>query len=322
MLALWPRLRQQLAEGRELVVVTVARVDGSAPREVGASMLVDLEGITGTIGGGHLEWEAQDLALALLRSGGERRLVRLSLAAHLGQCCGGVVWLALEAVRPANLPDWQQGFDQLPLQHRWTRQLGDAHGSHIAAQPDHPSQLVVEGEHWVFDHRIEDARPHLFLFGAGHVGTALVRVLSLANWQISWVDSRDEADGFAHHWPEQVRCLPCEWPEEAVSSAPPGAWFLVMTHRHDLDLLLAEHILRRNDFRFFGMIGSATKKASFKQKLQAKGLDPSRMTCPIGVEGIRSKEPAAIAIAVAAQLLQQYDMAQDLTEPTRLREKQ
>ena len=104
MSALWPSLAATLGCGDDAVLITVARVQGSAPRAAGTSMLLGRSGAHGTIGGGHLEWEACDLARALLLSGGRTRLLRLSLAAQLGQCCGGVVWLLLERIAAALPP--------------------------------------------------------------------------------------------------------------------------------------------------------------------------------------------------------------------------
>jgi xanthine dehydrogenase accessory factor len=109
----------------------------------------------------------------------------------------------------------------------------------------------------------------LQLYGAGHVGRAIVRLL-----------------------------------EAEVALAVPGSFFLVLTHSHDLDLRLSAAILRRADFGFFGLIGSATKRARFEHRLAERGLATARMTCPIGVAGIAGKAPEVIAVAAVAQLLQ------------------
>ena len=88
---------------------------------------------------------------------------------------------------------------------------------------------------------------------------------------------------------------------------PAGAYFLVMTHSHPQDEALAERILAREDFAYFGLIGSASKRRQFERRLEARGTPRSRlaaMTCPIGIAGIAGKEPEVIAIAVAAELLQ------------------
>ena len=95
-----------------------------------------------------------------------------------------------------------------------------------------------------------------------------------------------------------------------IVNAPAGAWFLVMTHDHSLDQLLCEQIFKRDDFTYFGLIGSKAKRRNFETRMARRGLDPAgfkRMTCPIGIDGIGGKQPAQIAISVAAEILQVYD---------------
>ncbi|WP_429475649.1 xanthine dehydrogenase accessory protein XdhC [Paraburkholderia atlantica] len=145
---------------------------------------------------------------------------------------------------------------------------------------------------------------HLVLFGAGHVGHALVHLLGNLPCVVQWVDERDEL--FPDETPPNVQVEATDTPDAIVDAAPPGAWFLVMTHNHALDFSLAARIMRRRDFSYFGMIGSKTKRVKFERRLLERGVELERlaeMTCPIGVEGIVDKAPAAIAIAVCAQLL-------------------
>lgn len=145
---------------------------------------------------------------------------------------------------------------------------------------------------------------HVVLFGAGHVGRALVKVLGMLPCTITWVDERETE--FPRDIPANVSCEAINAPESEVTRAPAGSCFLVMTHSHALDFELSRAILTRGDFRYFGLIGSLTKRRRFEQRLRAQGVGGgaiSRMTCPIGVAGIGGKEPATIAVAVAAQLL-------------------
>jgi xanthine dehydrogenase accessory factor len=125
---------------------------------------------------------------------------------------------------------------------------------------------------------------------------------------VEWIDEREEDSGdLAGGWPAHGEGL-LRSVEAEVATAPPGTFYLVLTHQHDLDLRITEAILRRNDFGFFGLIGSKTKKARFIHRLQDRGVSQEaidRMTCPIGVPGIEGKEPEVIAMAVVAQLLQQ-----------------
>ena len=146
---------------------------------------------------------------------------------------------------------------------------------------------------------------HVVLFGAGHVGHALVSLLGRLPCVVQWVDERDEL--FPDEVPANVQVEATDTPDAIVDEAPPGAYFLVMTHNHALDFALAERIMRRRDFTYFGMIGSKTKRVKFERRLIDRGVDPQRlfeMTCPIGVPGIVDKAPPSIAVAVCAELLQ------------------
>ncbi|MCA6218058.1 xanthine dehydrogenase accessory protein XdhC [Ideonella sp. B7] len=149
-------------------------------------------------------------------------------------------------------------------------------------------------------------RLRLQLHGAGHIGRAIVRLLADLPCQVLWVDERDKE--FPSE-PPPPHIQPCvsEAPEDEVALARPGDAYLVLTHRHDLDLRIVEAILRRGDFGFCGLIGSATKLARFQHRLRERGIPPAtlaRLTCPIGLPGLTGKEPAVIAISVVAQLLQ------------------
>jgi xanthine dehydrogenase accessory factor len=147
------------------------------------------------------------------------------------------------------------------------------------------------------------ARP-LWLYGAGHVGRALVTVLSELAFDLSWLDSRQ--DGFPPQIPAGLRSVVAPQLGETVDEAPADCLFLVMTHSHQLDLEICDRVLKRGDFAFLGLIGSATKKARFMSGLKALGHGPmalERVVCPIGLAQIPGKQPMAIAVAVAAQLL-------------------
>ncbi|QGZ62843.1 xanthine dehydrogenase accessory protein XdhC [Paraburkholderia acidisoli] len=146
---------------------------------------------------------------------------------------------------------------------------------------------------------------HVVLFGAGHVGHALVTLLGMLPCVVQWVDERDEL--FPDEVPANVQVEATDTPASIVDEAPPGAYFIVMTHNHALDFELTERIMRRRDFAWFGLIGSKTKRVKFERRLIERGFDAERMdemTCPIGVTGIVDKAPSAIAVAVAAQLMQ------------------
>jgi len=147
------------------------------------------------------------------------------------------------------------------------------------------------------------------LYGAGHVGRAIVDVLSQAGpCRINWIDSRDTI--FPADIPGPVRTIHADLPTATVDEQPPDSYYLVMTHSHALDMALCEAVLRRGDYLFLGLIGSKTKYRRFMKKLGERGLDETSLagiTCPIGISGITSKEPGAIAVAVAAQLLRLHE---------------
>jgi xanthine dehydrogenase accessory factor len=153
--------------------------------------------------------------------------------------------------------------------------------------------------------RIAPPRWRVAVFGAGHVGKALVKLLADLPCQVTWIDPRPGE--FPPALAAGVRQVVAEAPEEEVAGLAPGGDVVVMTHSHALDLQVVEAVLRRGDQRYLGLIGSATKRARFLERLRQRGFPEAALaglTCPIGVAGIRGKLPAAIAVAVAAQLLQ------------------
>jgi xanthine dehydrogenase accessory factor len=148
-------------------------------------------------------------------------------------------------------------------------------------------------------------RLHVALFGAGHVGRALVRLLGDLPLRVTWIDSRPDA--FPAGSPSNVVSVFAADPAAQVERLPAGTLVLVMTHDHQIDFGIVATALARNDLAGVGLIGSATKRARFVRRLALRGLDAAaigRLICPIGIPGIGGKLPAEIAIAVAAQILQ------------------
>jgi xanthine dehydrogenase accessory factor len=151
----------------------------------------------------------------------------------------------------------------------------------------------------------------LQLHGAGHVGRAIATLLATLEVHVDWFDERDEefppTTDLGSPWPVHIQRIGGDTIEREVRRAPPGAFYLVLTHEHALDERITEAILRRGDFAFCGLIGSRTKRAKFVRRFEARGVAApaiERMTCPIGVPGIQGKAPEIIAAAVVAQLLQ------------------
>jgi xanthine dehydrogenase accessory factor len=141
---------------------------------------------------------------------------------------------------------------------------------------------------------------HVVLFGAGHVGKELARILERLPCELTWVDPRPD------QFPSQTgaRVVIEDEPVFAVDEAPPGAFYLVMTHSHALDLEIVARVLQRTDFGFVGLIGSHTKAARFRSRLKARGIDPSRLVSPIGLFK-SGKHPAEVAVSAVAQVLQE-----------------
>ncbi len=117
---------------------------------------------------------------------------------------------------------------------------------------------------------------YLQLHGAGHVGTAIARLLSTIDCLVDWVDEREDMFPFALFdgapWPDHIRVIADDGVEDEVKAAPKGAYYLVLTHNHDLDLRISEAILKRGDFGFFGLIGSKTKRARFIHRFEQRGI--------------------------------------------------
>ena len=322
------------AEG-EAVLVTVAATRGSAPREAATRMIVTPGALHGTIGGGHLEFEAARMAREALRERGVAAwLVRFPLAASLGQCCGGVATLMFQrvdardewplALRRALDEDGEAtisvgiGAEPRCVIMRAAQSAGrtdamdagapKALREAFASTQALPRLVDDDAGTWYIE-RMTSPDFNIVVFGNGHVGRALVQVLSTLPCEVTWVDEREH--DFPASVPANARVVATDTPEDAIDDAPPGSHFLVMTHSHALDFELTRRILARGDFRYLGLIGSASKRAQFERRLRARGAGADalkRITCPIGSgatsPAIRSKEPGAIAIAVAAEILQ------------------
>ncbi|MDH3621982.1 MAG: xanthine dehydrogenase accessory protein XdhC [Gammaproteobacteria bacterium] len=313
------------AAGEPAVLVTVAGVRGSAPREIGAKMIVTAGETIGTIGGGQLEYQSTRVAAGMLDD--DRLALRsFPLGSSMGQCCGGVVEILFEPVS-GGMP-------------AWLRDLSALHGQREPAviatriSQSAPAKFVVTAERvfGVDDDSADDglvaaARAtlddgtgawrrvqelyepvvmsdfNIAVFGAGHVGAAVVRTLSGLDCNIRWIDSRRN---IFRDVPGNVR--PIEAPEPAleVAAMPPDSHYLVMTHSHAIDFEICDRILRRIDARYCGLIGSVSKRRRFEKRFRQQGMPQAlldALVCPIGVHGISGKKPAEIAVAVAAEML-------------------
>ena len=257
------------------MVVEVAQARGSVPRGRGTRMVVTAGAVAGTIGGGHLELKAIESA--------RRRLRQLSAPG------------AASTAPPAD--DNTEHFPLGPA-------LGQCCGGAVTVRYLPLDAAVLA--HWPQT----PPRFHLQLYGAGHVGRAIVQVLRGVPCTVQWIDEREAEfpppGTRADTGEARIERLCVEPVEAEVGLAPAGASYLVLTHSHDLDLRICEAILKRADFGFLGLIGSRTKRARFVSRLTQRGLPEllvQRITCPIGLPGIEGKEPGVIAVAAVAQLL-------------------
>ena len=307
-------LSTALAACGRVARVVIAGVEGSAPREVGAAMLVWPGGQCGTIGGGALEHEAAARARELLAgspvspgmgegSGGGAFVERISLGPTLGQCCGGAVTLwteVLDALPAAEAGVIARGPGGMPLAVK--RILAAARGQGLRPAPG-----LVQG--WLVE-PVAEAERQVWVWGAGHVGRALVAVLApLPGIAVTWVDVGP--DRFPEAVPEGVTAVPASDPAVLADHAPVGAEHLILTFSHALDLELCHRLLTRG-FRSCGLIGSGTKWARFRSRLAALGHAPdqvARIRCPIGDPAL-GKHPQAIAVGVVAELLRVPKIAQ------------
>lgn len=278
----WPVIERALSVSATCVLVSVVKTEGSTPREVGARMIVTPEGFHGTIGGGTLEWRALAKAQAMLGRPAAVSTMSQSLGPDLGQCCGGRVTLAFEAFDRSRLP---------------------AVSDLASRECDGPFEIVNRISGIQCTEKFGEARRRVIVFGAGHVGRALMLALGPLPFDVMLVDPRrDQLPGVA---PANVT-LSADDQVAIAAEAPAGSFAFIMSHSHTLDLAIADAALRNGSIAQVALIGSATKRARFEKRLREAGVDPSRvaaMICPIGIGGIRSKHPAAIAASVSAQIL-------------------
>ena len=302
----WAEHLSALSVHQPVVMITVIAAEGSTPRDAGARMLVTFDAIEGSIGGGKLEFAETAHARRLLSVtntlGPWHREARLIvLGPDAGQCCGGVVEVLHEVFGTAEV---------LVL----NAQLREAKGS-VITRPltsGTPPQFVIpakagtqatRGER-VWSEPLSPPRPKLHLYGAGHTAREIIRIAAGLPLDIAWIDIA--AERFPTDQSASAHTIVTEHPAHFASTAPRGALHLAMSHSHDLDYAICEALLTRNDFAFLGLIGSATKRARFVQRFRRAGVADAalaRLICPIGLESIKGKAPAVIALSAVAQLV-------------------
>ena len=267
-----PRHLQQFLKNlvhESAVLVQVASIEGSVPRGPGTWMAVFQSTLAGTVGGGNIEYQAIAVARNLLVAGSKARSCTQRFA------------------------------------------LGPSLGQCCGGVMHLRFEVVNASDTGALAQRLQPQLQSVALFGGGHVGHALVRVLSSLPFAVRWIDSRDGL--FTDDLPSQVVCEQSDPVQSAVRDIAPNSAVLIMSFSHAEDLeVLAACLTRqrsRADLPYIGLIGSKTKWATFRNRLEARGFthaELAQVTCPIGVPGIAGKEPEVIAVAVAAQLLQRH----------------
>ena len=263
-----------LTADRPAMLVQVLAARGSVPRGVGTRMLVAADTVAGTIGGGHLELQAIERARAMLAAS-------RSVSGPAGEAGSG---LATDEQTIALGPT-----------------LGQCCGGALTLRTGPLDAAALA--HWPPEPPLFD----LQLYGAGHVGRAIVHLLQTLPCRVQWIDER-EAEFPATPSAPHITRLCVDAVEAEVQQALIGTFYLVLTHSHELDQAITEAILKRGDFAYLGLIGSASKRARFLRRFEQRGISSAalaQLTCPIGLPGISGKQPELIAIAVVAQLLQQ-----------------
>ncbi len=313
----WATIGRALREEQNCALVSIVDAKGSAPREPGARMVVLENGsFAGTIGGGTLEWQAIERARAALAKGvaeGDAppvSLSRMALGPDLGQCCGGSVRMLLEVFTPERTSEVQA--------------LAEAEKAGLFTTEGRITEQCVErtilerdlpgGEDSLFAadgrllERFGTRKQVLALIGAGHVGRAMIIALAPLDFSVVWIDPRKNE--FPAIVPGDVRVVVAAEPAAELDGVPDGAFVLVMSHSHALDFDVVRAALRARRFGYVGLIGSASKKARFISRMRQAGLagdDIERLVCPIGIDGVTSKQPAVIAASVVADLLRRRD---------------
>jgi xanthine dehydrogenase accessory factor len=298
--------------GEALAMTSIVGAQGSTPRELGARMLVWDDRFTGTIGGGSLERQGLDQARKLLTQETRRHALQdYPLGPLLGQCCGGRVRLLVERIDGASLA-WLEDAARACEAHQAFRLQADIEGGDLerSVQPaagqdpadNSPRTPIPEVRR--LSELLQPTRPKLVIFGAGHVGQAVARAFAPLPFDLEWLASREDLRPEAGGTHAEI--LSEDDLEACIEAAPPGALFAIFTHSHDLDYRLTRAALAKGDFGYLGLIGSRTKRARFDSRLKADGITGeqlARLTCPIGIQTLKSKAPAVIAVALAAELL-------------------
>ena len=282
--------------GEPVCVVVIADAKGSTPRETGAVMIVYTGHSEGSIGGGELEYQAIETARSHRPAAGfERRLRSYPLGPSLGQCCGGHIKLMFE---------WYSQKILSELARQATQTDGfSLHDTTSQARPLITAQKPDTLPETTIALSLTVKRRDVFIYGAGHVGRAVVELARHLNCQLYWVDIQEER--FPQTTAPEIIKLPGRTPPTIAARAPAGAIHLVISHSHQLDYEIVCAVLRSGTFAKCGLIGSATKAARFRSRLRDSGFSPdiiNQLICPVGLTEVEGKAPFQVGLSITAQL--------------------
>ncbi len=282
--------------------VLILKTFGSAPRDEGTTMLIWDSGQFGTIGGGELEYQVTRLAKKIIIDNKGSRIKKFSLGPDMGQCCGGAVELLIEILDETKVKfiSVDDGFFARPV-FKNEKSLNVQALIKSYRNKSVPIETSFK-DGWLFE-PVTKEKELIWIYGAGHVGTAIANILSkLSQFSVTCIDTSQ--DRYPDNFPKTVEKLITKNPAQIVQYAPSETHHLILTYSHALDLEICHQLLQHN-FATAGLIGSKTKWARFKKRLNELNYtfeQINRIICPIG-EPSFGKSPYEIAIGVASMLL-------------------
>ncbi|WP_068312636.1 xanthine dehydrogenase accessory protein XdhC [Polycladidibacter hongkongensis] len=333
---LWQTCEEAVRTTGAAVLVRLAKVEGSSPRENGAFMVMGADGrIEGSVGGGQLEYALLQLSRDILsspqeklvalreegasKSGGSQACVQalqemqgpayvtrsFTLGPDTGQCCGGRIIALLQYF---SAKEYSELVKLCVFEARGKFSASAVlHGGRIGPRECRPQLLCdnIELKSTSLVESFNSVDTPVFIWGAGHIGRFLSVLLAEVGFDVTLVDNRPDIFNGLHS--SNPKNFHLKEPARAVGYLPSGGIALVMSHDHAIDLEVVHALLCRSDLFFVGLIGSKTKRARFLRRLRALGVLPAqleKLVCPIGIAGLNSKQPKQIAVSVCAQLLQ------------------
>jgi len=333
-------IEERVEQDGVLARVVIIATDGPTPRAPGTAMLVWRDGAAGRIGRGEAERRAIELARSMISAFGEasqrpgarwfRSTARFSTGKVLGESSGGAIEVLIEVFGRAECAALASAAGSAPkagsvgaarfigrrvrsgetalileagsqgLPSDWLVGITELMGQPLARL----LQIASPGGDVLVIERLEPPRPPFYVYGTGLVARALVEVLAALPFEVIWVDTGP--GHFPASVPVGVVTVVSADVQDTARSVRRGALHAVMTADHDLDLAVCGQILRAGSFHYLGVIGSRLKRERLVRHLEADGFEATaigRLSCPIGLAQIRSKQPSVIAIAIAAQAL-------------------